>query len=42
MEHDRPDTVRDQLDWLRAAGFVDVSCWYRSFRFAVFGGVVPA
>jgi len=42
MRHDRPDSVRDQLAWLRAAGFEDVACWYRSFRFAVFGGVSPA
>lgn len=41
MTHDRPDTVRDQLAWLRTAGFEDVACWYRSFRFAVFGGTSP-
>lgn len=35
---DRTSTLTVQLDWLRAAGFADVDCWYKSFVFAVFGG----
>ena len=38
MSIDQCAAASDQLQWLRAVGFVDVDCFYRSFRFAVFGG----
>lgn len=41
MSYDRCATLSDQLQWLTALGFVDVDCFYRSFRFAVFGGWRP-
>lgn len=41
MAHDRPAPVEDQCEWLRGAGFVDVDCFYKSWRFAVFGGFAP-
>jgi len=28
----------DNLKWLRAIGFQDVDCWFKYYRFAVFGG----
>ena len=34
----KPDTLDDQLDALRAAGFVNVDCFYKNGIFAVFGG----
>ncbi len=34
----RPDTLHDQLDALKDAGFVDVDCFYKNGIFAVFGG----
>lgn len=34
----RPDTLEDQLDALRDAGFQDVDCYYKNGIFAVFGG----
>ena len=34
----RPDTLHDQLDALRGAGFVNVDCFYKNGIFAVFGG----
>jgi tRNA (cmo5U34)-methyltransferase len=40
MAYDRPAPVEAQCDWLRTAGFVDVDCFYKSWRFAVFGGRV--
>ncbi len=42
MSHDRCAPVAHQLDWLRDAGLQDVDCFYRSFRFAVFGGWKPS
>lgn len=39
MAFDRPAPVQAQCDWLREAGFSDVDCYYKSWRFAVFGGV---
>jgi tRNA (cmo5U34)-methyltransferase len=30
--------LNEQLDWLRALGFHDVDCWFKYYRFAVFGG----
>jgi tRNA (cmo5U34)-methyltransferase len=41
MNHDRCAPLNDQLQWLTALGFVDVDCFYRSFRFAVIGGWRP-
>jgi tRNA (cmo5U34)-methyltransferase len=41
MSYDQCATLSDQLQWLTALGFVDVDCFYRSFRFAVFGGWRP-
>lgn len=41
MRHDRCIPVSDQMKWLEEIGFEDVDCFYRSFRFAVFGGWKP-
>ena len=41
MSHDRCSTVAAQLEWLSRAGYEDTDCFYRSFRFAVFGGWKP-
>jgi tRNA (cmo5U34)-methyltransferase len=30
--------LQEQLEWLRAMGFHDVDCWFKYYRFAVFGG----
>jgi tRNA (cmo5U34)-methyltransferase len=38
MRHDQCATVADQIAWLDREGFEDVDCFYRWFRFAVFGG----
>lgn len=38
MSHDRCATVTDQIAWLDEAGFEDAECFFRWFRFAVFGG----
>jgi tRNA (cmo5U34)-methyltransferase len=38
MSMDLPTPVDAQCEWLRAAGFVDVDCFFKSWRFAVFGG----
>ena len=38
MTFDRPSTLDAQLQWLEAIGFDRVDCWYKNFRFAVFGG----
>ncbi|MEU8183405.1 methyltransferase domain-containing protein [Micromonospora sp. NPDC049044] len=38
MRHDRPATVADQCRWLTEAGLVDVDCYFKEWRFAVFGG----
>ena len=38
MRHDRPATVTDQCHWLADAGLVDVDCFFKEWRFAVFGG----
>ena len=39
---DRPDTVEDQVAWLRAAGFGAADCFYRYLERAVFGGLKGA
>ena len=41
MEYDRMTPLTYQLNWLEAAGFQDVDCWYKNFSFAVFGGHRP-
>jgi tRNA (cmo5U34)-methyltransferase len=41
MSYDQCATVTDQLAWLKQVGYEDVECFYRSFRFAVFGGWKP-
>ncbi|RKN32763.1 class I SAM-dependent methyltransferase [Micromonospora musae] len=41
MRHDRPATVADQCGWLTDAGLVDVDCFFKEWRFAVFGGHRP-
>ncbi|MEU9827115.1 class I SAM-dependent methyltransferase [Micromonospora chersina] len=41
MRHDRPAPVTDQCRWLAEAGLVDVDCFFKEWRFAVFGGRRP-
>ncbi|MFI6328014.1 class I SAM-dependent methyltransferase [Micromonospora chersina] len=41
MSHDRPAPVTDQCRWLAEAGLVDVDCFFKEWRFAVFGGRRP-
>lgn len=41
MKADKTATLADQLAWLREAGFIDVECWYRRYRFAVYSGQKP-
>jgi len=38
MSFDRCASVEDQLAWLREAGFRDVDCSFKSWRFAVLNG----
>jgi tRNA (cmo5U34)-methyltransferase len=38
MRADRTATLADQLRWLEAAGFRDVDCFYKYYRFAVYAG----
>jgi tRNA (cmo5U34)-methyltransferase len=38
MLHDRCAPVEDQLAWMREAGFTDVDCSFKAWRFAVLGG----
>lgn len=38
MRHDRCATVESQLLWLREAGFTDVDCSFKAWRFAVLSG----
>jgi len=38
MSYDKCTTAEEQIRWLREIGFEDSDCFYRSFRFAVFGG----
>ena len=42
MAHDRCATLDDQLAWLREAGFAEVDCAFKSWRFVVYSGVKPA
>ncbi|WP_406105816.1 class I SAM-dependent methyltransferase [Micromonospora globbae] len=41
MRHDRPAPVADQCRWLAEAGLADVDCFFKEWRFAVFGGRRP-
>ena len=41
-DDDRPDTVEDQLRWLRDAGFAQVEVHFKWAEAAVFGGVRPS
>jgi tRNA (cmo5U34)-methyltransferase len=41
-DDDRPDTVEDQLRWLRDAGFEQVEVHFKWAEAAVYGGVRPA
>ncbi|SBT47680.1 class I SAM-dependent methyltransferase [Micromonospora auratinigra] len=41
MRHDRPAPVADQCRWLTEAGLTDVDCFFKEWRFAVFGGRRP-
>ncbi|WP_233558917.1 class I SAM-dependent methyltransferase [Micromonospora radicis] len=41
MTYDRPAPVDEQCRWLTEAGLVDVDCFFKSWRFAVFGGHAP-
>lgn len=40
-DDDRPDTVEDQLRWLRDVGFAEVEVHFKWAEAAVFGGVRP-
>jgi len=42
MSHDKCAPVADQISWLDQIGFKDTECFYRSFRFGVFGGWKPS
>ena len=42
MAHDRCAPLDEQLGWLRAAGFADVDCPFKAWRFAVYSGTRPA
>jgi tRNA (cmo5U34)-methyltransferase len=37
MTYDHCSTVADQVGWLTELGFSDAECFFRSFRFAVYG-----
>lgn len=41
MSYDQCATVADQVAWLTELGFDDAECFFRSFRFAVFGAWRP-
>ncbi len=38
LSMNKPDTLEDQIAALRAAGYLDVDCFYKNGIFAVFGG----
>ncbi|MEP0881772.1 GNAT family N-acetyltransferase [Trichocoleus sp. ST-U3] len=38
MTYDRLAPLDAQIQWLEAAGFQNVDCWYKHYSFAVFGG----
>ena len=41
MAHDRCATLEAQLRWLRDAGFAEVDCAFKAWRFAVYAGRRP-
>ncbi len=41
MSYDQCAPASDQIQWLTELGFADADCFYRSFRFALFGGWKP-
>ncbi len=41
LKADKTATLEDQLAALRGAGFTDVDCWYKRYRFAVYSGRKP-
>lgn len=41
MRHDRCAPLGDQLEWLRAAGFTEIDCAFKQWRFAVYFGIHP-
>ncbi len=38
LKADKTATLEDQLAALRGAGFSEVDCWYKRYRFAVYSG----
>jgi len=38
LEEDLPASLEDQLAWMTAIGFVDVTCHWRYFLFSIFSG----
>ena len=41
MKADKTATLQNQLNWLSEVGFVQVDCWYKNYRFAVYSGQKP-
>jgi tRNA (cmo5U34)-methyltransferase len=41
MSYDKTTPLKDQLRWLREAGFEDVDCFYKYYNFAVYAGSKP-
>jgi tRNA (cmo5U34)-methyltransferase len=39
MREDKNALLSDQLMWLSEAGFDGIDCWYKRFRFVVYGGI---
>lgn len=39
MREDKNALLSDQINWLLEAGFSDIDCWYKRFRFVVYGGI---
>ncbi len=42
MKADKTATLQNQLNWLSEVGFIQVDCWYKNYRFAVYSGQKPA
>lgn len=38
MKEDKNALLSEQMNWLEEAGFIEIDCWYKRFRFAVFEG----
>ncbi|RYG67226.1 class I SAM-dependent methyltransferase [bacterium] len=38
MRADLTAPLETQLEWMRGAGFAEVECWYKNWRFAVYSG----